>query len=142
MKGEASHQCDPCGEEIVVPIDLSAGTSQEYVEDCPVCCRPNVIHIEIDEKATCGSGRKGSRMLPLYEDPHFTFRFADERIIPRFHLEGVPAGRHVSVFRIDPGTGERLGMLATATVGEGGWVDLAEPIIVKAGEAFVAVPEF
>ena len=49
-----------------------------------------------------------SRMLPLYEDPHFTFRFADDRIIPRFHLEGVPAGRHVSVFRIDPGTGERL----------------------------------
>ena len=80
-------------------------------------------------------------MLPLYEDPHFTFRFADDRSIPRFHLEGVQAGRHVSVFRIDPGTGERLGMLATATVGEGGWVDLAEPIIVKAGEAFVAVPE-
>ena len=43
--------------------------------------------------------------------------------------------------KIDPGTGERLGLLATATVGEGGWVDLAEPIIVRAGEAFVAVPE-
>jgi hypothetical protein len=27
-------------------------------------------------------------MLPLYEDPCFTFRFADDRIIPRFHLEG------------------------------------------------------
>jgi hypothetical protein len=80
-------------------------------------------------------------MRPLYEDPHFTFRFADDRLIPRFHLEGVPAGRHVSVFRIDPDTGERLGLLATATAGEGGWVGLAEPIIVKAGEAFVAVPE-
>lgn len=32
-------------------------------------------------------------MLPLYEDPCFTFRFADDRIIPRFHLEGVEAGR-------------------------------------------------
>jgi hypothetical protein len=81
-------------------------------------------------------------MLPLYEDPHFTFRFADDRSIPRFHLEGVQTGRHVSVFRIDPGTGERLGLLATATVGEDGWVELTEPIIVKAGEAFVAVPEF
>ena len=81
-------------------------------------------------------------MLPLYEDSWFTFRFADDRIIPRFHLEGVPTGRPVSVFRIDPGTGERLGLLATATAGEGGWVDLAEPVIVKAGEAFVAVPEF
>jgi hypothetical protein len=82
-----------------------------------------------------------AEMLPLYEDPWFTFRFADDRIIPRFHLEGVEAGRRVSVFRIDPGTGERLGLLATATMGEGGWVDLHEPIIVRAGEAFVAVPE-
>ena len=49
MKDEASYVCDACGEEIVVPIDLSAGSSQEYVEDCPVCCRPNVVHIEIDE---------------------------------------------------------------------------------------------
>ena len=80
-------------------------------------------------------------MLPLYEDPHFTFRFADDLIIPRFHLEGVEAGRRVEVFKIDPTTGERLGLLATASVGEGGWVDLPEPIIVRAGEAFVAVPE-
>lgn len=80
-------------------------------------------------------------MIPLYHDSHFTFRFADDRIIPRFHLEGVEAGRRVNVFKIDPGTGERLGLLATATVGEGGWVDLAEPIIMRAGEGFVAVPE-
>src|SRR6266576_832956 len=79
-------------------------------------------------------------MVPLYEDPHFTFRFADDRLIPRFHLEGVEAGRRVSVFKIDPDTGERLGLLATATVGEGGWVDLGEPIIVRAGEAFIAMP--
>ena len=78
-------------------------------------------------------------MLPLYEDPCFTFRFAEARIIPRFHLEGVEAGRHISVFKIDPCTGERLGLLATATVGEGGWVDLQEPIIVRAGEGFIAV---
>ena len=55
--------------------------------------------------------------------------------------EGVEVGRRVSVFKIDPGTGERLGLLATATVGEGGWVDLAEPILMRAGNAFVAVPE-
>ena len=29
MKDEASYQCDSCGEEIAVPIDLSAGSSQE-----------------------------------------------------------------------------------------------------------------
>ena len=80
-------------------------------------------------------------MTTLYEAPWYTFRFADDRIIPRFHLEGVEAGRRISVIRIDPGTGERLGLLTTATVGNGGWVDLSEPIIVKAGEAFIAVPE-
>jgi hypothetical protein len=48
LKDEASYVCDSCGEEIVIPVDFSAGESQEYVEDCPVCCHPNVIHIEID----------------------------------------------------------------------------------------------
>ena len=38
---------------IVIPVDLSAGESQEYVEDCPVCCRPNVIHVEIEQVAMC-----------------------------------------------------------------------------------------
>lgn len=47
---EATYVCDACGEEIVVPLDISAGESQTYVEDCPVCCRPNVIHVEFDER--------------------------------------------------------------------------------------------
>jgi len=50
MQDEVSYVCDACGEEIVIPIDPSAGVRQEYVEDCPVCCRPNVIYIEIDEE--------------------------------------------------------------------------------------------
>ena len=49
MRDEASYNCDSCGEEIVVPIDLSAGSVQEYVEECPVCCRPNIVHVELDE---------------------------------------------------------------------------------------------
>ena len=80
-------------------------------------------------------------MTPLYEAPYFTFRFADDRSISRFHLEGIEAGRRVSVFKIDPITGERLSRLATASVGECGWVDLPQPIIVRAGDAFIAVPE-
>jgi hypothetical protein len=47
---DASYICDACGEEIVIPIDVAAGSEQEYVEDCPVCCRPNVVHVEIDEQ--------------------------------------------------------------------------------------------
>ena len=48
MENEASYICGACGEEIVVPVDLSQGAEQEYVEDCPVCCRANVIRVEID----------------------------------------------------------------------------------------------
>jgi hypothetical protein len=47
-------------------------------------------------------------MLLLYKDPWFTFRFADDRLIPRFHLEGVQAGQRVTVFKIDPGTRENI----------------------------------
>ena len=50
MNDDGTYICDACGEEIVVPLDLSAGSSQEYVEDCPVCCRANVIHVDIDEE--------------------------------------------------------------------------------------------
>ena len=46
--GEASYACWACGEEIVVPIDPTMGERQDYVEDCPVCCRPNEIHVELD----------------------------------------------------------------------------------------------
>lgn len=79
-------------------------------------------------------------MLPLHRDPWFTFRFADDRIIPRFHLEGIEKDCRVSIIKIDTATGERQKLLATAMVGDGGWVDLREPIIVRAGEAFIAVP--
>jgi hypothetical protein len=79
-------------------------------------------------------------VLPLYQDPEFTFRFDSDRIIPRFHLEGVEAGRRVSVFKIDARTGERLSLLTEGIVEDGGWVALAEPILVRAGDAFVAVP--
>lgn len=43
---EASYCCGACGEEIVVPVDPSSGRQQQYVEDCPVCCRPNVLSVE------------------------------------------------------------------------------------------------
>lgn len=52
MQDDASYICDNCGEEIVVPIDLTEGQSQEYTEDCPVCCHPNIICVDLD-----GEGR-------------------------------------------------------------------------------------
>ncbi len=47
---EATYLCDACGEEIVVPVDLSEGERQEYIEDCPVCCHANVIHVSVSKK--------------------------------------------------------------------------------------------
>ena len=40
-----SVQCPYCGETFETEIDASGG-SQEYVEDCYVCCRPIVFRIE------------------------------------------------------------------------------------------------
>jgi len=45
---EGSFVCDSCGEEIVVPVDVSQGSDQRYVEDCPVCCCPNVLRVALD----------------------------------------------------------------------------------------------
>ena len=45
---DATYICDSCGEEIVVPVDISAGSHQNYVEDCPVCCHPMTLHVVID----------------------------------------------------------------------------------------------
>ncbi|MBX3439288.1 MAG: CPXCG motif-containing cysteine-rich protein, partial [Planctomycetaceae bacterium] len=50
MHDEIGYLCDTCGEEIMIPVDASAGKSQSFVEDCPVCCRPHVVHIEIDSE--------------------------------------------------------------------------------------------
>lgn len=49
MHDEAVYICDACGEEIPIPVDPSAGDSQCFIEDCPVCCRPNQIRVELDE---------------------------------------------------------------------------------------------
>ena len=50
MQDETVYTCDSCGEEIVIPVDVSEGSRQQYVEDCPVCCHPHVITVDIDEK--------------------------------------------------------------------------------------------
>ncbi len=48
MNEEATYVCDSCGEEIVIPVDLTQGEQQQYYEDCPVCCNPNQISVEFD----------------------------------------------------------------------------------------------
>ncbi len=39
--------CPYCGESIEILIDASI-PSQQYIEDCQVCCRPITLRVEID----------------------------------------------------------------------------------------------
>jgi hypothetical protein len=41
------YQYPYCWEQAEALLDLSAG-DQEYVEDCPVCCRPIVFDLRTD----------------------------------------------------------------------------------------------
>jgi hypothetical protein len=45
---EAGYQCAGCGEWNETSVDESAGSAQSYVEDCQVCCRPNLLRVEYD----------------------------------------------------------------------------------------------
>ena len=47
---EAVVQCPWCSEAVEITLDPGSGAAQEYVEDCPVCCRPHLIHVEVDEE--------------------------------------------------------------------------------------------
>ena len=49
MQTTAEYFCAYCGEPNLTFIDLSAGRQQSYVEDCQVCCRPNILYIRVDE---------------------------------------------------------------------------------------------
>jgi Cysteine-rich CPXCG len=50
MQTTAEYICAYCGEESSTFVDISAGMQQRYGEDCQVCCRPNVLAINIDEE--------------------------------------------------------------------------------------------
>jgi len=37
-----------CGEWNTTTVDDSAGRVQSYIEDCQVCCKPNLLRVEYD----------------------------------------------------------------------------------------------
>ncbi|MFM8172334.1 MAG: CPXCG motif-containing cysteine-rich protein [Pirellulaceae bacterium] len=51
-QSEGDYICQHCGEQIVTVIDVSQGGHQQYVEDCPVCCVPNLLRVAIDSDGT------------------------------------------------------------------------------------------
>lgn len=42
-------QCPYCGEPNEIGLDPGSGASQEYVEDCQVCCRPWRVRVRYRE---------------------------------------------------------------------------------------------
>jgi len=44
----AGYQCAGCGEWNDTAVDECAGSRQEYVEDCQVCCKPNLLRVHWD----------------------------------------------------------------------------------------------
>jgi hypothetical protein len=42
---ESGFQCAGCGQWNDTSVDESAGSRQQYVEDCQVCCKPNVLDV-------------------------------------------------------------------------------------------------
>ncbi len=44
----ATFDCAFCGETNETGVDVSGGSLQIYVEDCQVCCRPNLLNVHFD----------------------------------------------------------------------------------------------
>jgi transposase-like protein len=41
--------CPFCGQSDDLYVDPGGGAYQKYTEDCAVCCRPRVVHVQPDE---------------------------------------------------------------------------------------------
>jgi hypothetical protein len=41
----SGYTCAGCGEWNETTVDESAGRRQHYVEDCQVCCKPNILRV-------------------------------------------------------------------------------------------------
>ena len=48
---DTGFQCAGCGEWNETRVDESAGWRQSYVEDCQVCCKPNILQVEYDRES-------------------------------------------------------------------------------------------
>jgi hypothetical protein len=51
LDNDLVYACDFCGEMNAVSFDATAfvhARRQQFTEDCAVCCRPNLLTVEID----------------------------------------------------------------------------------------------
>ena len=49
---EAIVTCPYCAEQVSIALDPGSGESQEYVEDCEVCCQPWHVRVEYNADGT------------------------------------------------------------------------------------------
>lgn len=52
MDIEASFICAYCLQVNETLVDPTGGEHQEYMEDCQICCRPNLLTVTIDPEWT------------------------------------------------------------------------------------------
>jgi len=48
LDSEAEVSCPHCGEVVEIALDPGGGDSQDYVQDCEVCCRPWRVQVRYD----------------------------------------------------------------------------------------------
>lgn len=48
MIEEVGYLCPHCGEPVTALVDLSL-PSQDYIEDCEVCCRPIRLRVDVED---------------------------------------------------------------------------------------------
>ena len=49
---EAAVVCPYCAEEVSIALDPGSGATQDYVEDCPVCCQPWQVSVRYSSDGT------------------------------------------------------------------------------------------
>ena len=62
LDADALVTCPYCGEQIEIVLDQGGGGTQEYVEDCEVCCRPWMVRVHYE-----ADGHAWVRVDPLVE---------------------------------------------------------------------------
>ncbi len=58
----ATVYCPYCNESVEITLDPGGGSTQEYVEDCEVCCQPWTVNVQYGE-----DGAVEVRVEPLDE---------------------------------------------------------------------------
>lgn len=48
MEIESTFICLFCLQVNTILVDASGGLRQEYIEDCQVCCRPNLLQVTVE----------------------------------------------------------------------------------------------